>query len=393
MATLLLVVIYIAFIGLGIPDSLFGPAWPAIYTEFDIPVSFGSIITCLNSVSTIVSSMMSTKLLNKFGTAWVTAISTMMTALALLGFSLSGNFIWLIIFTIPLGLGAGAIDSGLNNYVALHYKATHMNFLHCFYGVGVTLSPYLMSVALGDNENWRLGYRLAFFIQIAITAVCMLSIPIWKKVNHEEIAESEEKSAVLSFRELVKLPGVVNVWFAFFSSVALEVTCGSWGSTFLVNTKGMSVEAAAGTVMFFYAGMAIGRFLSGVLAAKLTSWKIIFIGETTLVAALILLLLPAPPVVAGAGLFLVGLGNGPIFPNLTHLTPQNFGKEYSQSVMGTQLASSYSGAMIASLLFGVLAQNISTDIFPYYAGVFLIFMIASISVLTAVLKKNGKYGK
>ena len=393
MATILLIVIYIDFIGLGIPDSLFGAAWPAIYTEFGLPISYASFVTIIIYGGTVASSLLSAKVINRFGTSKVTAVSTALTAAGLLGFSFSGGLIWLCLFAVPLGLGAGAIDSALNNYIALHYKATHMSFLHCAYGVGVTLSPYLMALALSDNNDWRGGYRIAFFIQIGITAVTLFSLPLWSKIRRINTHDEEEDAAprTLKLTELIKMPSVRAVWLIFFGSCAIEFTCGSWGSTFLVQSKGMSAENAAKIITFYYAGIAIGRFLSGILAAKLPSWRIIRIGQITIITAIVLLMLPLPVYVAAAGLFLVGLGNGPIYPNLIHLTPKNFGRDISQSVMGSQMAAASIGIMVMPPLFGLLAQGISTDIFPYLLLIMFAVMAVSTFFLIKNLKKSGKY--
>ena len=392
MSTILLIVIYIAFIGLGIPDSLFGAAWPAIYEEFGVPISYASFVTLLISGCTVISSLLSARVINRFGTPAVTAVSTVMTAAGLLGFSFSGSLVWLCLFALPLGLGAGAIDSALNNYIAMNYKATHMSFLHCAYGVGVTLSPYLMSLALSHSNDWRGGYRTAFFIQLGIAAVTIFSLPLWGRVRHAEAHEEESVvPRTLSMRELIKMPSVRAVWLMFFSSCAIEFTCGSWGSTFLVQSKGMSAEDAAKIVTFYYAGIAIGRFLSGLLAAKLPSWRIVHIGQASVLTAIVLLMLPLPFYVSAAGLFLVGLGNGPIYPNLTHLTPHNFGRDISQSVMGSQMAWASAGTMLMPPAFGLLAQWIGTAAFPYFLLAMFIIMLVSTGLLVKNLKSAGRY--
>lgn len=376
MATLLLLVIYIAFIGLGIPDSLFGTAWPGIYTEFDLPISFASFVTVIISCGTIVSSMFSAKVINRFGTNKVSAFSTALTAAALLGFSVSGNLWLLCLFAVPLGLGAGAIDTALNNYVAVHYSATHMSFLHCFYGIGVSVSPYIMSLMIGGKSGWRGGYQAAFLIQVCIALLLVFTLPIWKKVHPQKI-EEETTVKTLTLKEIVKIPGVKTMWCLFFATCGIEYTCGSWGSTFLVEYKHLAADQAAKMVMFYYMGMALGRFLSGILAARLTSWQIIKIGQYVLGGALLLILLPLSPMVSTVGLFLVGLGNGPLFPNFNYLTPQNFGEDISQSVMGTQMASAYVGIMLAPALFGVLGQRINMGVFSIYLLVFYLFMIVT----------------
>lgn len=390
MATLLLIVIFIDFIGLGIPDSLFGAAWPAIYEEFSLPISYANFVTLIVSGGTILSSLSSAKLIGRFGTSVVTAASTVLTAVALLGFSLSGSFWFLCVCAVPLGLGAGAIDSALNNYVANHYKAAQMNFLHCFYGIGVSLSPFLMSLALSDGGNWRAGYQTMFFVQAAIALLTLVSLPLWFKIKKTENAEdvrSQESFVPLS--RVVKISAVRIVWPVFFSSCAIEYTCGNWGSTYLVQQAGMTADAAALSITFYYAGMALGRFLSGIFSGRLSEWKLISVGQGIVLCALIPLFLPLPAAVAAAALFLVGLGNGPVFPNLIHLTPRNFGKENSQAAMGTQMAASYLGIMLMPSVFGVAAQYLGLGALPYY----LLILAALMIFFTFWLKRSLKSGK
>lgn len=385
MATLLLAIIFIDFIGLGIPDSLFGPAWPAIYEEMSLPVSVGSAVSLINTAGTVISSLMSAYLIKRFGTARVTAVSTLITASALLGFSFSHNFAFLCLLSLPLGLGGGAIDSALNNYVSLHYKAAHMNFLHCFYGIGVSLSPFFMSLAL-ESSSWRMGYRMAFFVQICISAITVISLPLWKKIAEKSGEESEQRT--VSPLKLARERKVRLTWLMFICSCAIECTAGIWGSTFLVEAKGISADTAAKIVMFYYIGMAVGRFLSGVLAVKLSSWKIIYIGTGILGAAIIMLFLPIPSVWISVPLFLIGLGNGPIFPNLTHLTPENFGRDISSSVMGSQMAAAYVGIMIFPPIYGILAQTVTPAVFPYYLAVFFALMAGAGRKMLKIIKNK-----
>lgn len=391
MATILLIVIYIAFIGLGIPDSLFGTAWPAIYTEFELPISFTSFVTVIISCGTIVSSMASARVIGRFGTNRVSAFSTAMTAAALLGFSCSGSLIAMCLFAVPLGLGAGAIDTALNNYVALHYSATHMSFLHCFYGIGVTVSPYILSLVISGNHGWRGGYKIAFGLQLVITLVLLFTLPIWSKAHGSENTSDGKEMKALTFREIIQIPGVKLMWCLFITSCAIECTCGGWGSTFLVEYKQVLPEHAAKIIMYYYAGMALGRFLSGVLAARLNSWQIIKIGQCILGAALVILLLPLPAFLSAVGLFMVGLGNGPLFPNFNYLTPQNFGEEVSQSVIGTQMAASYVGIMAAPAVCGILGQNISMGIFPVYLLVFYCIMLITTHRVRTVLAHKSQH--
>ena len=364
MATALLIIIYIAFIGLGIPDSLFGTAWPAIYSEFELPISFGSFVTIIISCGTVLSSVISSKIISRLGTNKVSAYSTLLTALALLGFSFAPN-LWVMCFwAIILGVGAGAIDVALNNYVAIHYSATHMSFLHCFYGVGVSVSPYILSLVIAGNFGWRGGYRIAFAIQLIITLLLFLSLPLWRKAHGGENESEENTHKDLSFGSVLKIPGVKMMCSLFIASCAIECTCGGWGSTFLVEYKHLPAEKAAQIIMIYYIGMTLGRFLSGVLAAKLHSWKIIKLGQIVLGLALLLLILPGGVYLCALGMFLIGLGNGPLFPNFNYLTPENFGSDISQSVIGIQMASAYIGIMVAPAALRLARSSIRNGYFP-----------------------------
>ena len=389
MATVLLIVIYIAFIGLGVPDSLIGSAWPAIHTQLNIPVEAVSVITFLISGCTVLSSMFSAKILNRLGTAKVTAFSTAMTAAALLGFSFTSSFLFMIPLAIVLGLGAGAIDSGLNNYVALHCKASHMNFLHCFYGVGVSLSPYLMSQAL-NNIGWRGGYRYAFYVQLGITILLILSVPLWKKTSVVQEQE-EEKSVNLTLLQMAKMSEVRLVWIIMLATNAIEYACGVWGSTYLVEEKGFEPQYGAIALTIYYVGMSIGRFVSGLLADKISTWKRIGIGTVILAPAVVIMLLPLHGAVSVAGLFLIGLGNGSIYPNMIHLTPHNFGKEASQSIMGSQIAFAYIGVMLAPPAVSLVSGLFGIKVYPVILAVLYVSMVIVLKCFVRRLKKQGRY--
>lgn len=384
MATLLLIVIFIDFIGLGIPDSLFGAAWPAINSDFGLPISAANAVTVTMTVCSIISSLMSAKLTEKFSTSKIAAVSTALTAVGLFGFSISKNIYMMFFFTLFLGFGAGAIDAALNNYVAVHYRASHMNFLHCFYGIGVTLSPYLMSLAL-KNRSWQSGYRLAFIIQLVISIIAFASLPLWQK-NGRLSESSDEKSEKSSFAELVKLPEIKSTWLVFFGSCALEYVSGTWSSSFLVNSRGITVDRAAFFVTVYYGGIALGRFLSGIFSSKLKPQQIISIGTILIIPAIVLVSQPFIPNLIAVGMFLIGLGNGPLYPNMVHLTPIRFGAQRSQAVMGSQMAAAYIGILSMPTLTGFLAQKFSTDIFPYCLavlyGIMLISLIATNMVKT-----------
>lgn len=373
MATILLVFIYIFYIGLGVPDSLLGAAWPAIYSELSVPVSYASFISSIISCGTVFSSLFSTRVIAKLGTPRVTVLSTSLTAIALLGFSCSHNFLWLCICGIPLGIGAGSIDTALNNYVALHYTSMQINFLHCFYGVGVTISPYLMSLALSDNMNWRGGYRTVFFIQLTIAALSVISLPIWKKVK--QALPQEEPIRVLSLSQMLRRRKIWASCGVFLGISSLESTCLIWGSTYLSESVGMSADVAAALITFYFIGMTVGRLLSGLLTIKYSDWQIIFSGQAVIFVAIILLLMQTNAIITALGLFLIGLGNGPIFPNITHLTPGLYSKETSQSIIGIEMAFSNLSIMLTPILFGVVTTYTGVAIFPKFLLIMFLIMI------------------
>ena len=372
MVTILLVFIYIFYIGLGIPDSLLGAAWPAIYGEFHLPISYASFISAIISTGTVLSSLFSTKVIARLGTAKVTALSTTLTAIALLGFSCSNSFLWLCLCAIPLGIGAGSIDTALNNYVALHYNAMQMNFLHCFYGIGVTASPYLMSMALSDSMDWRAGYRMVFYIQFVIATLSVLILPLWKKIRAAR--QEEETIQVLPLSQMIRRKKIWASCGVFAGISALESTCLIWGSTYLSESIGLTADMAAARITFYFVGITLGRFLSGLLSMKFTDWKIILMGQVTIFAAVLILLVSNHTVGTVLGLFLIGLGNGPIFPNMTHLTPALYKKETSQSIIGIEMASSNLSIMLTPVLFGFLSSVLSINIFPAFLAIMFTFM-------------------
>ena len=379
MATILLVFIYIFYIGLGIPDSLLGAAWPAIYSELSVPVSYASFISAIISCGTVLSSLFSTRIIAKLGTPYVTVFSTSLTAIALLGFSCSHSFLWLCICAIPLGIGAGSIDTALNNYVALHYTSMQINFLHCFYGVGVTVSPYLMSLALSNNMNWRGGYKTVFFIQFAIVALSVMSLPIWKKVKQSQL--QEEHIRVLSLSQMLKRKKIWASCGVFLGISSLESTCLIWWSTFLSESVGMSVDNAAALITFYFIGMTFGRFLAGMLTIKYSDWQIIFSGQIIIFVAIILLIIQNNVIITTIGLFLIGLGNGPIFPNITHLTPQLYGKDTSQSIIGIQMAFSNLSILLTPVLFGAVMTFTGIAAFPKFLLIMFLLMVSCTIIL------------
>ena len=387
MMTLLLIVICIIFIGLGLPDSVLGASWPSIYPDLNIPVGNASFITIIMSVCTAISSYFSARVINKFGTPMVTCVSTAMTALALLGFSYANSLYWMLLLGIPLGIGAGAIDSGLNNFVATHYSSSQMNFLHAFYGVGVAISPYIISLMLNAFGDWRLGYRAVFYIQLGITVLSIISLPLWKKTNKNQPEEQKFTPITLSLKQILKIPAERVAWVAFFATCALEFTCGIWGCTFLVSSEGLNEALAAKIITFYYVGMTAGRLTSGFVSKKMKPKALIATGYSLVGVALIMLTIPIPPIVKGVALFMVGFGNGPTFPTLTYLTPINFGKDISQSLIGTQMVVSNLGICLMPPLFGLIAQYITVALYPYFLIVVYVFMVV-FTILYFKLPKN-----
>ncbi len=384
MATLLVIIIFVTYVGLGIPDSLFGSAWPAIYEELDLPMSYANFVTGIMYVGTMISSLLSARLTKKFGTALVVAFSTALTAVAILSFSFCQNMFSLCLCAVPLGLGAGAIDNVLNSYVAINYKATHVNFLHCSYGVGVSISPFLMSLALKQNNDWHGGYKTMFWFQLTLTLICFLSLPIWKRV--EEKKEDAVENKVVSIPELLKIPIARASLVIYFFSCAIESVCLAWGSTFLVNSKGLSPDMGAQMITLYFVGLTAGRFLSGMLVKKIPPKTIIMVGEGLTLLA-ILFTFSNNYILASIGLFFIGFGNGPVFPNMTHLTPVHMGRDVAQSFIGLQGAVSYGSILLSPIIFGILAQYLSTDIFSIAQTLFVTITIISTLVMVKYSKK------
>lgn len=386
MATILFVVISLVFIGLGLPDSLFGSAWPAIYANLNLPISYANFVTTLISVGTVLSSLFASKLVAKLGTGMVSCLSTLLTTIMLVAFSFSNNIIWFCIISVPLGVGAGAIDAALNNYVAINYSSTHMSLVHCFYGVGVSVSPLLMSFALYKTNLWQSGYHLVALIMAGITFISFIALPLWKKLKQKQPKEEEYKEKPLSVIALAKIPAVRIAWVVFFFTVALEFTCGIWGATYFVKNEGLTESLAAGYLTFYYVGITSGRFISGIISKWIDPQKIVFIGYGIVGVAIVLLFLPVPPIVKGVALFLIGFGNGPTFPNLTYLTPKKFGKEISGSVIATQTACCNLGILIMPPVFGFIAEWIGVKVFPLTLLVLYLIMIISTCIYAKLTK-------
>jgi len=374
MVSLLLAIIYLAFISLGLPDSLLGSAWPVMYEQFGVPLSYAGIISMIISGGTIISSLMSDRLTRKFGAGLVTAVSTLLTALALFGFSLSRSYIPLCVLAVPYGLGAGAIDAALNNYVALHYASRHMSWLHCFWGVGAAISPYIMGYSLSKDLNWSLGYRIVSIIQICFTAVLFISLPLWRK--NRENGHTTENSRPLTLKEAVSIKGVKLVLAAFFSYCALEWTACLWASSYLVEYRQIDANTAAIFASLLFIGITVGRFLCGFIADKVGDKNLIRIGTAVTMFGIVLVALPLKvDSIALAGLIIIGFGCAPIYPSIIHSTPVNFGKENSQAIVGIQMASAYVGSTFMPPVFGMLADNISMGLYPFYLMFFGVLMV------------------
>lgn len=375
MTQLLLAIIYLAFISLGLPDGLLGAAWPTMYQEFAVPVSYAGAVSMIISFGTILSSLQSDRLTRKLGTGKVTAISVGMTAAALFGFSFSHSFVAVCLWAIPYGLGAGSVDASLNNYVALHYESRHMSWLHCMWGIGATLGPYVMGYALTGGKGWNAGYRYIGIMQIVLTAVLVCSLPLWVKRKEEGTGGAEMDAKALSIREVLKIRGAKEVMFCFFCYCALESTAGLWSSSYLTLQKGIPAETAASYAGMFYLGITIGRALSGFITMKLNDVQMIRMGQCIIALGIIVVFLPGVAVVSLVGLVLIGLGCAPVYPCIIHSTPAHFGEDKSQAVIGIQMASAYVGSCLMPPVFGLIANNISVALFPVYLVVILMIMI------------------
>ncbi len=375
MVSLLLAVIYAAFISLGLPDALLGAAWPIMHTQMNVPLSYAGIVTFVIAMGTVVSSLMSDRLTLKLGAGRVTALSVSLTALALLGFSFSNQYWMLLLFAIPYGLGAGSVDAALNNYVALHYSSRHMSWLHCMWGVGCSIGPSIMGWALsGGSQNWPLGYRVVGLMQLALTAVILLSLPLWKG-RGTQTSSDDKPVKPMSIAELVKLPGAKEIMLTFFCYCALESTAGLWASSFLVFHHGLDKETAAACASLFYIGITAGRALNGFIADRFTDTQLTRAGFVLMALGALVLLLPLGQLAAMAGLIILGAGCAPTYPCIIHATPIRFGREKSQAFIGVQMASAYLGTTLMPPLFGLIANHISVGLYPAYMAVILTVMV------------------
>lgn len=371
MVHLLLAVIYISFITLGLPDALLGAAWPSVYRQFQVPVSYAGIISMIIAFGTIVSSLQSGRLTKWLGTGKVTVLSVAITCAAMFGFSISGAFWQLCLWAVPYGLGAGCVDASLNNYVALHYASRHMSWLHCMWGVGASAGPYIMGFALARGLAWNMGYRYIGVLQLVLTAVLLFSLPLWRKP-----AEGEGDGAAdsLTLLQILRIPGAKQGMTAFFCYSALEQTAGLWAASYMVLRYALTAERATWFASLFFLGITVGRAVCGFLTLKLNDVKMVRLGLGCIAAGVLVLFLPLGENAALPGLLLVGTGCAPILPCLLHATPEHFGAERSQAIIGVQMACSYAGILVMPPLFGLIAQYISVSLFPAFLLGVLILM-------------------
>ena len=419
MFSILLLMIYLAFISLGLPDALLGSAWPIMYQEFAVPVSYSGTVFMIICGGTICSSLNSEKLNRRFGTGKITAISVLLTAIALFGFSISHSFLMLCLFAIPYGLGAGSVDAALNHYVALHYSSRHMSWLHCMWGLGASVGPYIMGFVLQRGEPWNRGYLIVSIIQFTLAIILFCSLSLWKK-NQEELTEnaastakqedsqqnnslqeatSEEspkqeslsseapKQRALSLKEVFAIPGAKECMASFYSYCALEQTVGLWAGSFMVLALGMEEKLAASYVALFYFGITFGRFLSGFFTMKWKDEQLVLGGSAIVFFGIFLLFTPWSKAMVLPALILIGLGCAPVYPSVIHSTPYNFGVEHSSALIGAQMASAYVGTLIMPPFFGVLGRSFSMKLFPYYSMFLLLFMVFTYRRMLQVTKK------
>ncbi|NLL80584.1 MAG: MFS transporter [Clostridiales bacterium] len=399
---ILLVLIYLAFISMGLPDSLLGSSWPAIYRQLEIPVAYAGVLSMIISVGTILSSFFSDRLIRRMGTGILTAVSVCITAVALLGFSFSGCFWKLCLWAVPLGLGAGSVDAALNNFVALHYKAKHMNWLHCFWGIGATAGPVILSFWLARGESWCMGYRAVGSVQLVLGILLLFSLPLWKKAEDEwseeetletteglECSVQEQRKEELHLRIIFSLPGVKAVLVAFFCYYAVEMTIGLWSSSYLVLCRGVSPAAAASLVSLYYVGITLGRLMAGFLSDRFSEKWMIRLGQVILAAGVLFAAFAEKELLLQVAFLVMGAGCAPIYPGLLHETPRNFGKRYCQTIMGIQMSAAYVGTTCMPPLFGILAGRSGYRIFPFYVAGLLCLMVLMIEKVNQSVAAQG----
>ena len=387
MVNLLLAIIYIAFISLGLPDSMLGAAWPNMHQDLNVPISYAGILSVIIALGTIVSSLGSDYITKKLGTGKVTAFSVLITALSLLGFYLSHNFLLLCFIAIPYGLGAGAIDAALNNYVAINYKSKHMSWLHCMWGIGSTLGPYAMGFALINNQPWNNGYLYIFIVQIILSFVLFFTLPLWKKNNIN--TDSTNKSIKpITIKEIFTTKGIFAVIITFFCYCALEQTTILWASSYLVDNNSINESLAASLGSLFVLGLTIGRFICGFITSKLSDKSLNRLGFLLITIGVLFMLININSMITFISIIFIGFGCAPIYPCIIHSTPEYFGKEKSQSIIGIQMASAYLGVLAMPSLFGIIANHIDIKLLPYYLLILLIIMVLSHEILIQIIKRK-----
>ena len=374
MASILIAIIYLAFVSMGLPDALLGSAWPSIYGGMGVPLSYAGLVTIIMAGGTVVSSLLSDSLLRRFGTGWVTAVSTLMTAVALFGFSVSTAFWHLCLWAVPYGLGAGSIDAALNNYVALKYKSRHMSWIHFFWGVGATMGPVIMGGILSGGAAWATGYRVVGLIQTGMTLALFLTLPLWRKNDLPQSAASDADGR-MTRGQVLNLPGAKALLVAFFCYSSVEATAGLWASSYMTLQRGVAPETAARWASIFYLGITLGRFAIGFITDRVGDRNMIRVGQGCIILGVLVMLLPGSNTVSFLGLILAGLGCAPVYPCLLHETPVNFGKQNSQTMMGFQMACAYTGSTLMPPLFGFLAGRLSIGLYPVYLLLFAVTML------------------
>ena len=388
MFNLLLALIYICFISLGLPDSLLGSAWPVLHQDINVPMSYAGVISIVIFIGTILSSLLSDVMSKKLGSGLLTAISVTMTAVGLFGFSISSSFWMLIAWSIPYGLGAGGVDAVLNNYVALHYKAQHMSWLHCFWGVGASISPYIMSFSLVKLDSWSKGYLIVSVIQIVLSVFIFMSLPLWKQ--NETMSEADAEATpveALKLKEIFAIRGAIPCFFTFFGYCALELTTSLWASSYLVQNRGIDVETASAFASMFYIGITLGRGINGFLAMRFSDRFLIRMGMGIITLGIAFMFVPYYSVFALVGFIVIGLGCAPIYPCIIHMTPDVFGRDKSQAMIGFQMAFAYVGFCVMPPLFGFIAERISIALLPAYLLVVLMFMAGMHEAMVAKTKR------
>lgn len=412
MFSFLLLIIYLSFISLGLPDALLGSAWPIMHEELKVPLSYSGSVYMLISCCTILSSLKSESLNRRFGTGKITAFSVLLTALAIFGFSMSRSFYMLLLFAIPYGLGAGSVDAALNHYVALHYSSRHMNWLHCMWGIGASIGPYIMGFVLQRGYSWSKGYLLIGMLQAGLTFLLFLSLGLWKEKEEDmndlvkvEMHEGAEGKKAMSFREILRIPGAKECIASFFFYCAIEQTIGLWSGSFMVYSLRIDAKLAASLVALFYFGITFGRFMAGIFSAKWKDEELILGGIAILFLGIVLLFpaglssgkqlfgMELRQVFVILSLLFMGLGCAPIYPAIIHSTPYNFGAENTSALIGKQMASAYIGSLSLPPVFGVLAKNFGTGLFPFYAvvlGIAMLYMYKQLLKKTKEAKRKRK---